>query len=96
MLLLLDRRDATPPQDNHITGWAKDEDGVPFTGEPHPSGKDFRDEGIPGLMAKYDEVDKRLKFFIIERKDEKFHTSRLSEHLTSAERATWAPTTEEH
>jgi hypothetical protein len=51
----------------HITGWVTGPDGIPFTGEPHPSGADLNDQGVVGLMVKFDEVTKQLRIFIIER-----------------------------
>jgi hypothetical protein len=51
----------------HIAGWATDSKGLPVTGEPIPSGKDLEDAGVVGMMVKFDDVTKQLRYFIIER-----------------------------
>jgi hypothetical protein len=51
----------------HIRGWAKDSKGVLVMGEPEPSGKDLEDAGVVGMMAKFDDATKQMRYFIIER-----------------------------
>jgi hypothetical protein len=51
----------------HIAGWATDSHGTPVTGEPHPSGDDLKDMGVVGMMLKFDDTTKQLRYFIIER-----------------------------
>jgi hypothetical protein len=58
----------------HITGWVRDRDGLPVTGEPIPSEKDLKDEGVVGMMVKFDEVTKQLRTVIIERGGTFFET----------------------
>jgi hypothetical protein len=51
----------------HIRGWAKDSQGNQVMGEPIPSGDDLKDAGVVGMMVKFDNVTKQMRYFIIER-----------------------------